>query len=278
MEEQEYNKDSDRKEKQRQKLNILLFYTLSVITVCLTAFNFYLFCWIWSSLNGGTGSVQLAESKGSEEMLATNNLVDNQETNNQRQQQQAKLNLLSSWNAIKFDGKLSSKRSFQVDQLVALNKRLKIMSKRSVLFSSKNNNTKEEEVILEIKSREKRINFPSGFSVISLNNDSADSNHELLVCFREPRTSCLIKAPFVYLTNNEGVDFNRKAIQSSKIETKRIYSAINSLNLLTTNKSFLESSQDKVHLFALDDLTLFSRNSSVSKQQIAFYSSFDSAR
>lgn len=263
---QEYSQDSVGKAKQRQKSNILLFYTLSVIIVCLTAFNFYLFCWIWSSLNGGTNSVQLGES--GEEMLALNAVADNQEANNQQQQQHAKLNLLSSWNTIKFNGKLSSKSSLQVDQLEASNKILKIMSKKSVLFTSRsNNNNDKEEIILEIKSKEKRINFPSGFSVKSLNNGSTnDNNHELLVCSREPKTSCLIKAPFVYLTNNEGVDLNRKAIQSSKIETKRIYSAINSLNLLTTNKSVFESSQNKVHLFALDDLTLFSRNSSVSNE------------
>lgn len=235
---------------QTQRLKTLLFYTLSVIIVCLTAFNFYLFCWIWSSLNGSEPVKQGKE-------MASTHL--------KKPHHQARLNLLSSWNSIKFNGRLAAKRSFQVDRLKGSNKRLKIMSPKGVLFSS-NKGT----IILDLKSKEKRINFPAGLAVISNSfkrrNDSSfvGEDNELLVCSREPETSCQIKVPFVSLTNVEGVNFAKRSIQTSKVETRRLHSAINSLNVLSTNQSIFESTGDKVHLFALDELNLLSRTSSVS--------------
>lgn len=240
----------DKREQQRQKLNILLIYTLSVIVVCLTAFNFYLFCWIWSSLNG---SNPIESSK----QTTSNNLKNHN--------LQARLDLLSFWNTIKFNGRLSSKHLIQVDQLRASNKKLKIMSSKSVLLRNK------QQTILELESKEKRINFPSGFSVRSnsklegnLGITKVEEDNELLVCSGEPETSCQIKVPFVSLTNSKGVDFLKRPIQTSKVETKRLHSAMNSLNLLSTKQSVFESTTDKVNIYALDELHFLSRFSSVS--------------
>ena len=256
-------------------LRILLFYLISIIVVCLTAFNFYLFCWIWSSLSSGTSSSSTA-------------------TTTSTSSGQPRMDLLSSWNSIKFNGRLSSKRAIEVDlaELLAtaaaasssVNDNVDLTAHQDMLTISSGNSVqvkrqqtsdqdrsaaKKRESLLpplvELFAKEKRIEFASGLIVRNLAQSSSRKrslqNEQVLVC---KNSSCELRVPIVKLTNPKGVNFNRKSVQTPTIYTKRIHSPTNSLNFLSTNTSLFHSKGGPIEVFALEDITMLSRNSAVS--------------
>lgn len=224
-----------------KNLQVLLFYTLTVIVISLTAFNFYLFCWIWSSLAG----------KGSSSISAT---------------KWAKMDLVSSWSSIKFNGRVTSKQVLRVERLIGREKLLNISSRSDVSIGrmSREEQKKGDEIknlphladtFIHLDARRRRINFPNGLIV-----------KDALVCAHE----CELRAPRISLTNERGLDFDGKSMQVRRIQTNRLHSPTNGLNLLSSNRSLFRSEAGKVELLALDELALFSRNSHVSVFHISF--------
>lgn len=278
-----------------ENLKILLFYMLSVIVICLTAFNFYLFCWIWSSLRANNG-----DESGS---ILSN--VNNNEW--------AKLDVISAWDSIRFNGKLSTKSTIQVNQLKALNifnddnKKeqqnyndnskqrtiLSILPKKSAQFLSHNARAAGEKVLLEVG--EDRISFPSGLIVKSLGrfgqNKQEFERKVLMVCEptttmtttnddesrkkndekKEKEANCLISSPNVKFSHLNGLNLGGKSIETRRLETKKVHSPTQALNFLTTQSAKFKSNSSQIELISLDDLWLFSRRSTVSKVKLLIF-------
>lgn len=228
----------------------LVYYTLSVIVVCLTGFNFYLFCWIWSSLSF-TGNGSGGDDSGF--MM--------------RSTQWAPIDTISSWNGIRFNGKLASLQELQVGQVLAANDggRLLIASKNSVQV------VHHKKPLIELVAKRRRIQLPTGLRVDAVSKTGNDSSAQAdnrkqgarLSC--DPVTAhCLASASTIVLSHKFGVDFNRKSVQTPKVSTKRVHSPTNWLNLYSSNFGLFESKSGSIHLIALDELSLFSRNAAVS--------------
>lgn len=255
--------DSEQLQTRKGSLKWLIFYMLAVIVVCLTAFNFYLFCWIWSSLGGGGGGLN-------DQRSVAGGVVG----------EWPRFNLISSWNEIQVEGRLSARSAVQVSELHnrADNAVLLISSPHSVQIVEdlqrnieESNNHQEsddgvnQQPLLVVAKRQ--VQFPAGLQVSSLLQTDQSSpilpGHERISCDAAPGNECRLRAPVVRLTNQRGVDFDRKSVQTNLVETRRIHSATNSLSLLSPSSSLLNSSSS-IELIALDELLLFSRNSSVS--------------
>lgn len=244
----------------KQSLKWLLFYMLAVIVVCLTAFNFYLFCWIWSSLSGG--SVPAGDAA-----------------------QWPKLDLFSSWDELEFEGRLASRLGVQVGELRnrANDTTLRLSSPNDVQlvgrrWSAAQQTTEDEITVVPqvvstndmfqplLRLAKQQVQFPAGLQVSALSAHTSNSTSEppgdRIECDAAPGTECRLKAPLMRLASGLGVDFDRKSVQTSLVETNRLHSAINALGLMSTGLASFEAAS--MELRALDEVLLLSRNSFVS--------------
>lgn len=235
------NRDQDAKE----RLASLIVYTVALIVVCLTAFNFYLLLWIWSALRDGR-----------------------------------QLDLLSAWDEFGVEGKLVSRNQFQVGRIKSRRDTLKICpsnaqfmgeSKKSIKFQLAPNNASAEEPanLLELSSDD-RCSFESGFQVRGLH-----SARVALVCGQptaathnqRQRSSrrCLVdKSQVVRLANTRGVDFLGKSVQTNQVTTRQLHSALNELHLMSPDESLFGSSNGTIGVRSMEDVILASKRANVS--------------
>lgn len=255
--EDERREDRDEDEHEddaRERLVSLIVYTVSFSVICLSAFNFYLLVWIWSGLRDGR-----------------------------------QLDLLSSWDEFKIEGLLVSRRPFEVNQIHPRNgKNLQIISDSSSSNSNNNNSiiefqdsssaeTLEQSKTLMELSEQDGCRFASGLKVRGLSsgrvglacglahrqtklddpNTRRSTNHE---CLLEGGNDVAV----VQLSHSKGVDFRAKSVQTNRIKTKRLHSALNELHLMSSNESSFESFGGPIRVHSMDDLILASKRSNVS--------------
>lgn len=245
----------------------LLSCLLAVVSVCLTAFNLYLFALVWSSLSA-------AGSSGSGWTVAPESAFVR------------RIELLGGA-TIKFTGKLASERLFSVEQIRGHTKQriddnqsgpanetilLKLSSKNSIELGASRLKNWLPSLILSAKQRQ--LQFPNGLKVHHLDAKSdrrpaieCDAHREEPVTRRYLKTvgaSCRLHAAKIKLANELGVDFRRLSIQAPTLTTRRLHSPTNKLQILSQDESLIESRTDRVELTALEGVSLGSRNATVS--------------
>lgn len=226
------------------RLASLIFYTISLIVICLTAFNLYLLVWIWSSLRGNG---------------------------------EQRIDLLSSWHELRLRGKLATVGKLVANQIELAQEesdRLEVIAHKtpttnssSIRFSQDN----DSRSLLRLTSD--RVSFESGLQVRGLS-----SGRVALVCGRHDGRNeqtldksddvCQV-APggeqTIELSNRRGVDFRGKSVHTNCVRTKRIHSSLNELHLVVSghNESKFSSSDGPIRIRSMDDVILASKQANV---------------
>ena len=229
---------------ERANLVGLLVGLVSILSVCLTAFNVYLFVWICSALNAGQSLPNSALS-----------LLD-------------RLELLGdSAGRIKLDGRLITRRPFSVDEirqdhLGGSESSLRLTSANKITFRAANQSSS-----FSISSQRNSLEFPTGLLISS----RPDGPSEIQCEPAGPNTtssgenSCRLRAKQMKLTNPTGVDLsNVKSIQTNRVRTRRLHSSLQKLQLLAGVGATFRSLEDELQLQALDLVSIGRRHSAES--------------
>lgn len=227
-----------------RNLRPLILYTCSIVVVCLNIFNLYLFAWVWSSLNG-TGSSATHTGEW------------------------AKVDLISSWDTVKFNDKISSKKALRVDSIQAQPSQiepLKVSSDESVQVKTKVSLNGDQLRLIDLDCASNRISFPSGFQVTAETGSGPTRKSQAttkIVCPAD-KTHCELEAPTIRFSSPDGLDFQAKSMETRKVSVQRIHSPTRKLSLLSSKESRFASGRRGIKLQALDDIALFSMKSFVS--------------
>lgn len=202
----------------------LFFCTLAIVSICLSAFNLYLFAWIWSKMGaarGASGSVPPME-------------------------------FIDSSDVLKFNGRLTSAKGVSVQELRGQSSRLTLSASGGVEFKATN------ETLLNVGPR--KLAFPAGLRVRSpLAEEEAAPNAIECSHGDDPRMrpSCQLNVPHLKLSNQrEKIDFATNSLQVPKVSARRLHSQLNKLQLMSSNHLELRSTSGRIGAQALETVRL----------------------
>lgn len=238
----------------------LLFSFLLIISICLTAFNFYLFAWIRSNLGGAWGPDSLVPfAPAPNQTRSAAHLL-------------ARVSLRQPSGAVQFDSRLIGGKSLQFKRLTGSTmdgqgepdeaSALRVMSRKQIQLGGGGGGGADESEVasLIVDARQGSLIFANGLLV-----RARDTQRLFMSCEGEPGDFCLVKSPRLRLgAPTSRLDFSNKSIHLRQLHTRRLHSPMNKLQLMGAAGAEFSSRQQQVELQALDTLALGSRHSKVS--------------
>ena len=231
---------SNKAKSTQTNLASLLFCTLSIISICLSSFNLYLFTWIWARLGG-------EQTSGQGGALAWAQLEPGAQ------------------DLLRLGLRVVSKRKLQANQLRG--QTLSVLANGRLAFQANKTNLMQLDAGGQQLQRPASLLFPLGLQVAGLVGEQNSSSGPVLRC---ARNWCKLRAiETLSLGRGQGgVDFCGQSMRVQQVRARRIHSRLDKLQLASGGLVLrLGSRTGRLQAMALDTLRLVVGQSSAARKQ-----------
>lgn len=270
----EVGKTKSEASKSSTNLASLIVCALSILSICQTAFNLYLFAWLYSNVTSTTTTTTTNATQ--QQMHAGKSLLSRLEVRLRRLEDEDGVAYLSGGERIllRKAAQIASLRGKPSGGGGGAGSTLRLSSKMSVDFGNAQNQSAAASLIVSPTS----LQFPHGLIVTDrqLSNDNppslpfiecsklliVDNSEERRLASASARPTCRVSAKSIRLTSKRGVDFARvKSVQANVVRSPRLHSALQRLQLMSGGAAAnFVALDDEIHLQALGALSIGRRN------------------